>query len=241
MRYIYLLVFIVTISGCTGSCSVGGKRIKGNGKAATEQRNESGFTGIEVAGPYNVVLQQGTDFSVRVEGDENLLKYIITRVGGKSLRISSRDGYNLKPKSEIKIYITAPEINKLQIAGSGSIRSSSKLTHTSKIKIEVGGSGDVVIDVDAPEVDAEIAGSGSVVIKGTTRNFMAEVAGSGEVHGFELLSENTTIEIAGSGDAEVFAAKTLDISIAGSGDVRYRGTPAIKKSIAGSGAIRQAQ
>jgi hypothetical protein len=169
------------------------------------------------------------------------LKYIDTHTSGNTLSIGSQRGYNIKSRSGIKVYITAPKINDLQIAGSGSIKSSSKITNTSKIGIHVGGSGDVVLDVDAPQVEAEIGGSGSVTVKGRTRDFNAEVAGSGEVHGFDLLSENTSVEIAGSGDAEIFASKTLDISIAGSGDVRYKGTPTIKQSIAGSGDIRQVQ
>ncbi len=243
MRYLYFVLFIATITGsCTGSCShVGRSRITGNGKIISEQRSLSDFTSIEVAGPYNVVLQQGADFSIRIEGDENLLKHIDTHVSGNALSIGSHKGYNLKSRKGIKVFINAPQINSLQIAGSGNINSSSKLTNTSKIHIRVGGSGDVVLDINAPEVGAEISGSGSVTLKGQTRDFKAEVAGSGEIHAFDLLSENTSVDIAGSGDVALFASKTLDISIAGSGDVRYKGSPAVKKSIAGSGDIRPVQ
>jgi hypothetical protein len=49
-----------------------------------------------------------------------------------------------------------------------------------------------------------------------------------------------TVSIAGSGDANVTANKTLSVSIAGSGDVVYGGSGAlVKNSIVGSGSVKQ--
>lgn len=236
MRNICFIFFVITACSCN---YIGNKRITGNGKLASEQRSASGFTSIKLAGPYDVQLQQGAEFSVRVEGDENILRHFETRIDGHTLKIGAKKNYNLRSKNGIKVYIIAPTIEELHTAGSGRIRSSSKIMHSSKIDIEIGGSGQVALDVDAPKIEATIAGSGSVTLRGATRDFRSKVAGSGEIHAFDLLSENSKVSIAGSGDAELFASKNLEISIAGSGNVLYKGSPVVKKKIAGSGDIQQ--
>ena len=60
---------------------------------------------------------------------------------------------------------------------------------------------------------------------------------SGDVEAASLDADEVSVRIAGSGDAEVTARKTLAVSIAGSGDVRYRGDPKLTRSIAGSGTV----
>jgi hypothetical protein len=224
-----------------GACRfVGGKRITGNNQVTTENRQVSDFTGVEVAGPYKVYLTQGNAFSVRVEAEENLMEYIITERDGDVLEIKTKRNYKIRSHRDMKIYVSAPNYRELQIAGSGGIWSENKLSHPSGINISIAGSGDVVVDVDAPRIHTEIAGSGSTILKGTTRDLKSEIAGSGDVRAFDLLSENAEVEIAGSGNVQVFASKQLDVSIAGSGDVVYKGGAQVKQSKAGSGTVKKA-
>ncbi len=239
MRSLYFILLISMFF--FASCSyMGGERISGNGESATQQRSVSNFSGVEVSGPYNVFISQGDSYNVRIEGDENLLEYIEIKQNGDVLEISSRDGYNLNPRAPIKVYVTMPRIEQLDVAGSGSIVAQTKITNNTQLDINVGGSGDITLaEVDAPEIHSEIGGSGSIRLKGKTEKFSAEIAGSGEVHAFDLMSETTNVQIAGSGDAEVFASKKVEVSIAGSGDVQYKGNPSVKQSKAGSGDVRK--
>ena len=56
----------------------------------------------------------------------------------------------------------------------------------------------------------------------------------------DLIADDVSVSIAGSGDAGVTANKSLDVSVAGSGDMRYGGTVAAAKScVAGSGSVRR--
>ena len=240
MRILILLSFFVfAVSSCRFT---GGKRITGDGDMASENRNVSGFSGIEIAGPFDVYLSQGEQYSVRIEGDQNLLEYVETEQHGDMLEIGSRDGFNLRPRKSIKVYITSPRIETLEVAGSGSIVSQTRFTSSNRLKMVIAGSGDISLgEVDAPEVQGEIAGSGSISVKGTTKVFQSEIAGSGEIHAFGLLSETTDVEIAGSGDVEVFASKHLEVSIAGAGDVKYKGSPTVSQSKAGSGSVRKVE
>jgi len=232
-----LLSLLIFFSSCR---FMGGKRISGNNHVVTQQRQHSNFHGVHVAGPFKVYISQGNNYSVRIEAEENLMDYIITERDGDVLDIKTKRNYRIRSHRDMKVFITAPNYRELSIAGSGGIWSEGKITHPSEMEISIAGSGDIIADVDAPKIKTEIAGSGTTILKGATRDFSADVAGSGDVRAFDLLSENVDVEIAGSGNVQVFASKQLDVSIAGSGDVLYKGTPQIKQSKSGSGTVRKA-
>ena len=105
----------------------------------------------------------------------------------------------------------------------------------------VNGSANIKMDVDAPEIDAETNGSGDIDLQGSTRSWTGEIHGSGNIRAMDLKSENATIRIYGSGDANVFAAAILDVHVAGSGDVRYKGNAQVSSSIAGSGRLEKVE
>jgi hypothetical protein len=237
-KIIYLPLFLVLLSSCFG---FGGRRVRGNGNLGTQTRNAGAFEGIRVLGGMDVVLSSGSDYAVKVEADANLLQYILTEKDGDDLVIKTRNNYNLNPRAGMKVYITAPSLETIKITGSGSVLSQSKVSSNGRLDIDVTGSGDVKLDLAAPEVEADATGSGNIILSGTTRNFKGEINGSGELHCFGLMSENTDVEISGSGSAEVFASKRLDVRISGSGDVAYKGTPTINQRISGSGDVRSAQ
>jgi len=233
-----ILAFAISLSSCH---YIRGKRINGNGVSSSQERSLGDFHSIKAMGGMDVTVSQAPNSSLKIEADGNLLEYIETRNNGGTIEIFTREGFDLDPKSGIKVFATAPSFNDLEISGSGKIESTGKISSTSGLNAEVSGSGDILLEADAPKIRTQISGSGSSTLKGTTRDFSARISGSGEVRCYDLLSENTEIDIAGSGDAEVYASKTLDVDIAGAGDVRYKGNPSVKQNIAGSGAVKKVE
>ena len=240
MRKISFL-FLLAILFFSSCHFMGGHRVRGNGNMSSQSRNIGDFNAIEVVGGMDVILVPGAAHSVRVEADENLLEFIETNRDRNTLVVRTRRGYNLNPRSGMKIYITAPDLQAIGISGSGTVRSQSKLVYPGRVAIDITGSGDVRLDLDAPEIEAEATGSGNTALSGNTRTFRAAIHGSGELRCFNLLSENTDVEISGSGTAEVFASKKLGIEINGSGSVAYKGSPVVNQDIAGSGDIRKVE
>lgn len=233
-----LLLLLFSLSSCH---YFGMKRIRGNGVTASENRMVDNFTGVKIRGGMDVTLTQGPEHSIRIEGDENLLKYIDVVRNGNMVEVSTKEGVNLNPRAGLRIYATAPVFEQLQISGSGDMKSQNTLTSNGTIEAGINGSGDMDLKVDAPTVITHISGNGDIVMNGTTRNFKTSISGSGDVKCFGLLSETVDVDIAGSGDVQVSASKQLNVDIKGSGDVRYKGSPAISQSIKGSGSIRRTE
>jgi hypothetical protein len=237
MKKLYMVLLMCAGIACN---NISSKRIEGNGVSAMQEREVGDFAGVSGMGHMEIIVNNGPSHTIKIEGDQNLLEYIETRNNGDVVEVHTKDGYNLRSKKPIRIYATAPAFSSLKVAGSGDIRSEGKII-SNELYTEVSGSGNISLEVDAPRIKTEIAGSGAVTLHGTTRDFLAQVSGSGEIRAFRLLSENTEVDIAGSGDVEVYASKSLDIDIAGAGDVRYKGNPGVKQNIAGSGNISRVE
>ena len=216
----------------------GGKRINGNGRVETVSKSVGSFSGVNVEGGIDVILVTGNN-NLKIEADENLMEYIMVKNDDGTVKVYSKDGYDLNSTSGIKVYATAPSFKNAEISGSGNIISQSLIKGTDDLHIDIKGSGDVRLEVDMPKIFAEIKGSGSVKLEGRTQNFDVEIKGSGDIICFNLLSENTSVDIAGSGNAEVFASKKLNVDIKGAGDVKYKGTASVTQHIMGSGNVNK--
>lgn len=234
------MIFLLLSAFLYPSCDfVGGERVRGNGNLKTEDRQAANFTSVSSFGEYDVYLSQGASYSVRIEAEDNLLPYIETQVDGDVLKIRTKDGYWLSNTTNLKVYVSAPAFTKVKTFGSGNIFSQGKLNNTSAIELEVAGSGDIKVDLNAPEVRADLQGSGNINLGGETRSFTGSILGSGDIRAGELKSESANVDITGSGNAEVYASVKLDVDIKGSGDVKYRGAAQISSNVAGSGSVKK--
>ena len=216
-----------------------GKRVRGNGNVKTEDRSIGNFSGVSSYGPYNVYLTQDSSYKVSVEAEDNLLPYIDTYVENGELKVRTKEGYNLSNSREISVHVSAPSFSAIKTVGSGDIISQSKINNSTAIALEATGSGDIKANLNAPEVKAEVMGSGSINLEGETKSFNGNITGSGNIKAFELKSENSDVEILGSGNADVYASVKLSIEVNGSGDVKYKGNGQVASNIHGSGSVKK--
>ncbi len=217
----------------------GNKKVKGNGNVTTQERKTSDYDEVKVAGSFDVTLVRGTEGTITIKAEENLMEHIITEVDGDELKIKVEKGINLRPSNGKKIEITVPfqDISEVALAGSGDVSTRDKITADS-FEAKVAGSGDLVLEVEANDIEAAVAGSGDLTLTGSTNSLEAKVAGSGDFHGFDLNSNDTEVNVAGSGDARVTCKSRLKARVAGSGTIKYKGNPTKEDTkVAGSGSI----
>jgi hypothetical protein len=235
-----MLLFSLTVILFTSCHFITGRRVRGNGNVRTEQRSPGSFDGVASHGSFNVYVSTG-DQSVKIEAEDNLLPFIETYVEGSVLHIRTKQNFWLRPNREVKILVSSPDFRTIHSYGSGDIIGQSKITDPSKLELGVNGSADIKMDVDAPEIQAEVNGSGDINLTGTTKSFKSQIRGSGNIKAMNLQSENASVEIYGSGNADVFANTKLDVQVAGSGDVRYKGNAQTSSNINGSGSVKKVE
>ena len=236
-RYLWLLLALPLL---LGSCRhFFGKRVRGNGVIKTEDRSVSSFKNVEVSGAINVYVSQGETKSVKVEGDENLLQYIEVIQEGDKIIVRERPDFNLSPTGDLRIYVTSPVYNSIDVSGASDIIGQTKISNSENLELHASGVGDIKMEVDAPEISAEISGSGSIDLKGQTKTVDLELSGVGHAHCFELLAENTKVGISGAGSAQVYASVKLDAEVSGAGNVSYKGNPSVNQNVSGAGSVKK--
>ncbi|WAC02873.1 DUF2807 domain-containing protein [Lacinutrix neustonica] len=108
----------------------GNKTIKGNGEMTTITGSTNDYDTIKCAGWMDFILVEGKEGNITIEGEENLLGYIITEVNGSDLIIKTENNISLKPSWNKTITITIPfkEIDKVTLSALGDIVSKNKIT-----------------------------------------------------------------------------------------------------------------
>lgn len=230
------LIVIIVLSSCQ---FLGGERVSGNGHVITQAKNVSPFTNVEVSGAVKVHILQNANTSVKIEADENLLQFIEVYNNGSTLVIRTRDGFNLEPSREVNAYVVSPTFKDIDVSGSCDIIGDAPINSDEALSLHTSGSGDMMMQVNAPKVSAEVSGSGTINLKGQATDFEAHVSGSGDVKCFDLNTDNTKLDLSGASDAQVTANKKLDVEVSGSGNVEYKGNPQINQSISGSGGVKK--
>lgn len=192
--------------------------INGEGSVVTKTLKLDNFNEIGLAVVGEVYLSKGNTQKVTVKGQANIIDNLKTEVKDGEWDIE----FDQKARNYEKLifYITVPDIERLSIAGSGSIKGEDAFDNLDRL-------------------DLAIAGSGDIEFSGSARNVSVSIAGSGNVKVENLKTEDCKVDIAGNGDCSIEVTDELSVSIAGSGDVKYKGRPRLSTSIAGSGRVRQ--
>lgn len=216
-----VLIATVVISGCYyGPC------MSGSGPIVTEERAIVGFTGVRNSGDFEVLVSQAAAYSVKVEAYENLLPIIETYISGYTLVVKSRDNSCYKSGPSVKVYVTLPELDVLELNGSGSIRAD--VAESKVFECANNGSGFVVVEsVYAENVYLANAGSGAIdVNKIVAGDVNYTQSGSGVIDtGVIMESESVSIKHSSSGHVRTALAGgiRLDAILSGSGRIDLSG------------------
>lgn len=212
------------------------ERIRGNGVVKEESRNASSFTDISTSGVYKVVITQGNSHSIRVEAEENLLPYIVTEIRGGELRIQSKKGYNIQPTKGITVYVTLQEVDKLSASGASGF-SNTGILKSDRIQLDFSGAADADLNINTKKLAVGLSGASNIKLKGSSDKAEYGISGAADIKALDLSSDDVSVDISGTGKAQVFAQKKLAASISGMGSIKYKGDPGVTKSISGMGRI----
>ena len=237
IRSVIRIAFLAGLTVMAYACESSWSCLRGNGVAGDEIRTISGFTGVVSEGEFDVFIIPDSSFSVKLEADENLIQYIRTSVSGNTLIVDQGTRKCLRSDNPIRITVYMPQVEYLNLTGSGMITGEN--IESDVLKVHLTGSG--LIDLKGLKtglLDALITGSGEMVFWGETLDADLDITGSGMIKAFHLESVNCIANISGSGSMEIKVKKQLTAYISGSGNIYYQGNPpTVSVNITGSGAV----
>lgn len=205
------------------SCIIDGwdQSISGNGKVEKENRDLSGFTGVQISSGIDVYLSQGDQFEVVVEADENLHDVILTRLEGKMLVVKT-DHVNIRNARAKIVHVTLPELTDLKISSAGDCVGQTPV-HCDDLRISISSAGDLTLELDAERVFLDISSSGDAELSGITGVFDVSLSSAGDLDAFDLVAESVEVDVSSAGDARVHATEEISMNASSAGSIYYRG------------------
>lgn len=229
----FSFALLLAFSACTGNFSS-----KESDNQITEERDLDHVTQLYVSGIFNLYLSQGDKPSLRIDGDEELVKKLKVVQDGEKLELKFEEiKNNLFGDSRPDVYLTLSELEHLEFDGVGNIKSQNSF-QVDKIRLEGNGVGNILLQFEAQEIDAEFNLMGNMTIKGNSKMIKLENEGIGNIEASGLTAEEMTLTSNGIGKVAVHCTGDLSITVNGIGAVSYTGNPnVIKEEINGIGKV----
>jgi hypothetical protein len=192
--------------------------VSGSGTMATDTRSVRDFHAIDVSGAMNVNVCAGAEYHVEIQGDDNIVKYVETKVEDGTLEIGMRDGF-IYNNGKMRATIVLPCIDGIEVSGACTVNAQ---------------------DVKSPSFKVDISGASHVNIAGESEKLECELSGACTLAANGLKASSVDIDCSGASTAHVYAAKCLSADVSGASRVKYSGSPTIvKNETSGGSSIEQ--
>lgn len=224
-----LVMILVTASACTA--------IVGSGNSATESRDISDFSAVELNGIGTLNITQGNDYAVQVTADDNILPVLTTELDGEVLRIGVEDNTTITPRTDVIFDVTMPRVERIRLSGAGGIVVTG--IEQDAMEISLSGAGSMTVtDVTVDDLTLTLSGAGDMRATGQADTQNITVSGAGGFNGSELQGNDVTVTVSGVGNANVYASESLSATVSGVGNITYYGEPTeVNSNSTGIGSI----
>jgi len=224
-RYLVLVLMAVILKTGSGSA---------NTFILGDKRDLSSYNQLELEGAFEVTLVQGNEESVIVEAAPEVASLIITKVEGGTLKIYPDK--KLNSNSKIALTINFKTLKAIDCSGAIDITGSGAMKFE-ELSFDASGACKATLEINATSLHMDISGAGKTTFSGKVSQVNLDISGAGKFMAASLEADSYDIDISGSGNAEVNAAKMLDVEVSGSGNVKYTGNPKISQDISGTGQV----
>jgi len=204
----------------------------------SEIRQLGTFSRIEMHGGATLILVQGNEHSIKVEGTQRIVDQVTTKVKDGVLLIDYRDHGIIKLWTESPtLTITFADLSDFRLDGGAEIKADG--LNLDKLNFTInGGASTQLNNLVVHTLNMTLAGGGDIHVSGVADNLTIDVSGGTNFKAEDLKCANVNVEIAGAADVVVWATDTLNLDLAGAYNVSYWGSPEISQSIGGIGQVK---
>lgn len=194
------------------------------GKVVTKTIEVQPFSEIILSGNVDIRFTQGDTLKVEAYGNEKAIESKNITSNNNILIVSKKeDAPNNAPT--IKLLITAPSLERVNVTGAGDIDFKGEIVLEGNLDLNVSGAGNVNINkLVCNDLDIKITGAGDVTAnKITSQKATIQTCGAGDVDA-SIKATDILLTISGAGDADLnVKCDNLIVISAGAGDVELKG------------------
>lgn len=182
------------------------------------------FTHIELTGNADVKFKQGDEQSVEVQGNEKAIAEHDIDVKDGILTVKRKDE-NKTTIPSIKLVVTAPNLESIEVAGAGDIDMKDETELAGDLTIQISGVGDVELErLKCQNLSVHISGAGDISAqKIKCKKADVQISGTGDMTA-DLKANDINVEISGAGDANLdVKCQNLTVWAGGTGEIDLKG------------------
>jgi len=229
-----MLAALLPLVACGNIANIEGAEVPARGGGATRTYDVRDFTAVKLAGSDDVDVRVGGNFSVRAEGDPEILAKLTISRDGDRLVVSRRGSGS---RGNAHIYVTLPTLTAAALDGSGDLAVDQ--IRADEFDAKLAGSGNLrLAKVATGSLNLSLGGSGNIVTAGQTGQLSLNLAGSGNIDATALVAREAAIKSAGSGNIRASVRGAASVFLVGSGDVDLGPGARCTVRKLGSGAVR---
>jgi hypothetical protein len=259
-KYKLLMIGAITLSAVSLGVEAGffSHGIKGNGDMSTQTIKADDIQSIVSRGAFHVRVLPGSQHSISVKGDSNLLPYItMQNVNGKLILATKKD-VSLNPTAAFDVTITgaADHLNSIKTAGKmvlddEHLNTSSFYADTKgkfvgtlagsvkSFDFNLSGKSIVSLNATADNINLKVSGKNETTLKGAMNAFNIAASGKTIVDAKECVTQNLNVSSRGKFKITANVIKRMNLSTRGQARVDYLGNPEIKKNTLGDFELNQ--
>lgn len=198
-----IVALVLAFAGAAGALA--------QNEQVSEVRKVDDFSSIRIKSVANVEFTQGDKYSLRLEGKEKWVKLTTTEVKNGCLVIDFERGEkrSVKNINGLKLYITAPTLEEVELTGVGSLECKEPLKlddFTLRINgvgsaevadltchrftVSLSGVGDAEVNVDCDYLKARMGGVGNLELRGSAGEADVSRSGIGSLNTKRLKIKN---------------------------------------------------
>ncbi|WP_162052763.1 PspC domain-containing protein [Pontibacter pamirensis] len=183
------------------------------------------FSEVTVSGPYHVQIQQGSNYSIRVRGEDKELRLLSIEKSGQELRIRyAEENFNLfDDRNPVLIQIVAPDYRNIDL--SGAIKADIGRISSDDLQMNFAGAIRSTADVNVRNLKVDIAGASISKFTGRAESFELDATGAGVVDAEGLQAASVDADVTGASAAQVYATNRLRAQASGASRITYKGNP----------------
>ncbi|MGB0882817.1 MAG: head GIN domain-containing protein, partial [Vicingaceae bacterium] len=197
-----------------------------NAFAQNEVRNFENITSLKVSLPFNVVLIQGLNEKIEIEGLESeYLDNIKSEMNNGELSIFTKG--KIKSKQEVTVTISFKHLNEIKLSGALDV-STLDVIRENELKIKGSGAIEADLNLEVPKLSIEFSGASDLKLRGLADTLTLKTSGASDINASNFIAKNVIVGISGASDAKVYASESIRGTATGASSVSVKGSPAIK-------------
>ena len=196
-----VLVVALVVVGLIPTIGIGSH--VGSGHLSTQQVALSEFNGVDAGYGFNVVITQGSNYSVSITTDDNLQQYVDVYKTGSTLYVRLKPNIGGVQTTTLRAEIIMPDLESVQFSGGVVANAQSfNMSH---------------------DFNVDLSGGSSFTMTGQAADLTAVCSGGANLHFADFKVHNASVDLSGGSQGTINLDSRLDANLSGGAHLFYTG------------------